>query len=79
MIALFSDFSFDGHYALRVFSRWPVSVTSFPTAFSNSFSISSSTSGGEVAPELVPTTHIFSNFGGFMTSSKDSLSRFVAA
>ena len=69
MIALFSDFSFDGHYSFRI-SRWPVSVTSFVTVLSNSSSISSSTSGDDNAPESVPTSNTFVNFGGFMTFSK---------
>ena len=66
MIALFSDFSFDGHYSFRI-SRWPVSVTSFVTVLSDSSSISSSTSGDDNAPESVPTSN---TFGGFMTFSK---------
>ena len=80
MNVLFSDFSFYGHYAFRVLSRWPVILTSFPTAFSTSFSISSSRSGGDVAYQIQfrPRT-LISNFGVFMFSSKDSLSRFVAA
>ena len=69
VIALFSDFSFDGHYSFRI-SRWPVSVTSFVTVLSNSSSISSSTSGDDNAPESVPTSNTFANFGGFMTFSK---------
>ena len=57
MNVLFSDFSFYGRRAFRVLSRWPVILTSFPTAFSTSFSISSSRSGGDVAYNLIPTTH----------------------
>ena len=66
MIALFSDFSFDGHYSFRI-SRWPVSVTSSVTDLSNSSSISSSRSGDDNSLEPVPTSN---TFGGFMTFSK---------